>query len=36
MRTTVFNYIDYDYSRWRRHSASGSLSLEQFENLNLA
>ncbi|WP_431614756.1 IS3 family transposase, partial [Enterobacter asburiae] len=25
-----------DYNRWRRHSACGGLSPEQFENLNLA
>ncbi|MEL0552157.1 IS3 family transposase [Raoultella lignicola] len=36
MRMTVFNYIECDYNRWRRHSASGGLSPEQFENQNLA
>ncbi|MBU9843665.1 IS3 family transposase [Rahnella ecdela] len=36
MRTTVFNYIVCDYNRWRRHSACGGLSPEQFENQNLA
>ncbi|EJI9742347.1 IS3 family transposase [Salmonella enterica] len=36
MRTTVFNYIECDYNRWRRHSACGGLSPEQFENQNLA
>ncbi|HAS8352216.1 TPA: IS3 family transposase [Vibrio vulnificus] len=36
MRATVFNYIEYDYNRWRRHSACGGLSPEQFENQNLA
>ncbi|WP_406640608.1 IS3 family transposase [Pectobacterium brasiliense] len=36
MRTTVFNYIECDYNRWRRHSACGGLSPEQFENKNLA
>ncbi|UDQ74581.1 IS3 family transposase [Pectobacterium brasiliense] len=36
MRTTVFNYIECDYNRWRRHSACGGLSPEQFENHNLA
>ncbi|HCD7234724.1 MULTISPECIES: IS3 family transposase [Klebsiella] len=36
MRMTVFNYIECDYNRWRRHSACGGLSPEQFENLNLA
>ncbi|WP_391570858.1 IS3 family transposase [Serratia ficaria] len=32
MWTTMFNYIGRDYNRWRRHSACGSLSPEQFEN----
>ncbi|QJA20899.1 IS3 family transposase [Pectobacterium punjabense] len=36
MRSTVFNYIECDYNRWRRHSACGGLSPEQFENQNLA
>ncbi|VDY40336.1 Transposase for insertion sequence element IS904 [Salmonella enterica subsp. arizonae] len=36
MRAVVFNYIECDYSRWRRHSACGGLSPEQFENQNLA
>ncbi|HHJ4164318.1 TPA: IS3 family transposase [Raoultella ornithinolytica] len=36
MRTTVFSYIECDYNRWRRHSACGGLSPEQFENQNLA
>ncbi|WP_168386431.1 IS3 family transposase [Erwinia amylovora] len=36
MRTTVFNYMECDYNRWRRHSACGGLSPEQFENQNLA
>ncbi|EFL5719923.1 TPA: IS3 family transposase, partial [Escherichia coli] len=36
MRATVFNYIECDYNRWRRHSACGGLSPEQFENYNLA
>lgn len=35
MRTTVFNYIECDYNRWRRHCACGGLSPEQFENQNL-
>lgn len=26
MRTTVFNYIECDYNRWRRHSACGALA----------
>ncbi|EDU9486559.1 IS3 family transposase [Salmonella enterica subsp. enterica] len=36
MRTAVFNYSECDYNRWRRHSACGGLSPEQFENQNLA
>ena len=36
MRATVFNYIECDYNRWRRHSWCGGLSPEQFENRNLA
>ncbi|POT10874.1 IS3 family transposase, partial [Escherichia coli] len=32
MRATVFNYIECDYNRWRRHSWCGGLSPEQFEN----
>lgn len=36
MRATVFNYIECDYNRWRRHSACGGLSPEQFENQPLA
>ncbi|MFS3681052.1 IS3 family transposase [Escherichia coli] len=36
MRATVFNYIECDYNRWRRHSACGGLSPEQFENHTLA
>ncbi|MGE1550850.1 IS3-like element IS3 family transposase [Escherichia coli] len=36
MRATVFNYIECDYNRWRRHSWCGDLSPEQFENKNLA
>lgn len=36
MRTAVFNYIERDYNRWRRHSACGGLIPEQFENQNLA
>ena len=35
-RATVFNYIECDYNRWRRHSWCGGLSPEQFENQNLA
>lgn len=30
MRASVFNYIECDYNRWRRHSACGGLSPEQF------
>lgn len=26
------SYIDCDYNRWRRYSACGGLSPEQFEN----
>lgn len=33
MQTAV---IECDYNRWRRHSACGGLSPEQFENQNLA
>ncbi|EBW5287761.1 IS3 family transposase [Salmonella enterica subsp. enterica serovar Thompson] len=36
MRTAVFNYSECDYNRWRRRSACGGLSPEQFENQNLA
>ncbi|EAW1760402.1 IS3 family transposase [Salmonella enterica subsp. enterica] len=36
MRAAVFNYIECDYNRWRRHSACGGLSPEQFENQILA
>ena len=36
MRTTVFNYIECDYNRWRRDSACGGISPEQFENQTLA
>ena len=36
MRATVFNYIECDYNRWRRHSWCGGLSPEQFENQKLA
>jgi putative transposase len=35
MRTTVFDYIECDYNRWRLRSACGGLSPEQFENQNL-
>ena len=33
MRAAVFNDIECDYNRWRRHRA---LSPEQFESKNLA
>ncbi|KNC92267.1 transposase [Trabulsiella odontotermitis] len=36
MSTTVFNYIECDNNQWRRHSACGGLSPEQYENENLA
>ncbi|EHY2067033.1 IS3 family transposase [Escherichia coli] len=36
MWATVFNCIECDYNRWRRHSWCGGLSPEQFENQNLA
>lgn len=31
MRQTVFEYIEVDYNRTRRHSANGYISLEAFE-----
>ena len=31
MRETVFEYIEVDYNRTRRHSANGYLSPEAFE-----
>lgn len=34
--TVVFNYIECNNNRWRRHSACGGLSPEQFENQSLA
>lgn len=36
MLTTVFNYLELDCNRLRRHSAWGGLSPEQFEHQNLA
>ena len=36
MRMTVFNYIECDYNRWRRHSACGGLCPKQFETQSLA
>ncbi|MCW6025781.1 IS3 family transposase [Serratia marcescens] len=31
MRATVFNYIECDYNRCRRHRACGGLNPKQFE-----
>ncbi len=36
MRQTVFEYIEVDYNRNRRHSANGYISPEAFEALNVA
>lgn len=36
MKDAVFNYIEIDYNRYRRHSANGWLSPEQYERKNLA
>jgi len=36
MRQTVFEYIEVDYNRKRRHSALGYLSPEQYEKQNVA
>lgn len=36
MRQAVFEYIEVDYNRKRRHSTLGSLSPEQYEKLNIA
>ena len=36
MRQAVFEYIEVDYNRKRRHSAIGYLSPEQYEKLNIA
>ncbi len=36
MRSTVFEYIDVDYNRQRRHSTLGYLSPEKFELKNVA
>ncbi|ENY2737934.1 IS3 family transposase, partial [Vibrio parahaemolyticus] len=36
MRQTVFEYIEVDYNRTRRHSALGYLSPVNFEQKNVA
>ena len=36
MRQSVFEYIEVDYNRTRRHSANGYLSPEEFELINVA
>ncbi|MCG8711095.1 IS3 family transposase, partial [Brenneria sp. 4F2] len=36
MKSAVFEYIEIDYNRYRRHSANGGLSPVQFEEKNLA
>ena len=36
MRQSVFEYIEVDYNRTRRHSANGYLSPENFELINTA
>ena len=36
MRETVFEYIEVDYNRTRRHSANGYLSPEAFEAKRVA
>ena len=36
IRAAVFNDIECDDNRWRRHSACGSPSPDQFEKQNLA
>ena len=36
MKDAVFSYIEIDYNRYRRHSANGGLSPEQYEIKNLA
>ena len=35
MRQHIFEYIEIDYSKKRRHSALGYLSPERFEQLNV-
>jgi putative transposase len=36
MKDAVFSFIEIDYNRYRRHSANGWLSTEQYERKNLA
>jgi len=36
MRQAVFEYIEVDYNRKRRHSTLGYLSPEQYEKLSVA
>ena len=36
MRQVVFEYIEVDYNRNRRHSANGYISPEAFEALRVA
>ena len=36
MRQTVFEYIEVDYNRTRRHSANGYISPEAFEAQRVA
>ena len=36
MRQAVFEYIEVDYNRTRRHSALGYLSPEEFESQHVA
>ncbi|GAH16140.1 unnamed protein product [marine sediment metagenome] len=36
MRQTVFEYIEVDYNRARRHSANGYISPEAFEAKEVA
>lgn len=36
MRQHIFEYIEIDYNKKRRHSALGYLSPERFEQLNVA
>ena len=36
MRQTIFEYIELDYNRTRRHSALGCLSPMNFEKHNVA